>query len=578
MILKRLNNFIKKLDDRNLIWIGAIVVAIIMAPILILGEGAVFPLHDQLDETILSYVFKARYWNDNVYESMMCGAVTASGLKASAPLFTLLYVYFTPFKAFVLQYFFVIMTAWFGTYLCVTLITKSSISAVLAASVFSLLPFRSIYGNVLSGIPLLLFCMLTIHSIENNRIKTVLCYIGLAYYSLTTNLVLVGYAILSIIAVIFVANLIIKKKFDAKLFFPALLMTILYMAVNYDLVLQVFNADAVSSHREEFLITGTPILEGLRDYLWEGVSHNESFHKYIYIVIMVALPIAIHNLKNKEKTARFYFYLIGAIILIAVLAAFLGSETVGKWQNSQTGMLRSFQMQRFFYILPGLWYILLGVSMSEILSLTIRGNRRYIINIVVAALVYLPTLNYVAKNPECIFYQNVNQINNSDITGYITWKQFYAEDLMNQIENDIGKGKSTYRVGSIGISPAVSLMHGFYTIDGYSNNYSLEYKHRFKKIIENELVKNEYLEAYFDNWGSRCYLFYHEWGNYYLMGKTSEAVISDFSFDVNEMKKLNCEYLFSAGKIENAEKLGLNLFGVYESESSYWRIWVYELQ
>lgn len=48
------------------------------------------------------------------------------------------------------------------------------------------------------------------------------------------------------------------------------------------------------------------------------------------------------------------------------------------------------------------------------------------------------------------------------------------------------------RVASIGICPVVSLMHGFYTIDGYSNNYPLEYKHTFWGIQTEELALNDY--------------------------------------------------------------------------------------
>lgn len=60
---------------------------------------------------------------------------------------------------------------------------------------------------------------------------------------------------------------------------------------------------------------------------------------------------------------------------------------------------------------------------------------------------------------------------------------------MQEIDDAIGRDKSTYRVAHLGISPAPSLMHGFYTVDGYSNNYSLEYKHRFREVIAAELEK-----------------------------------------------------------------------------------------
>ena len=59
-------------------------------------------------------------------------------------------------------------------------------------------------------------------------------------------------------------------------------------------------------------------------------------------------------------------------------------------------------------------------------------------------------------------------------------RNLYSEDLMETISERIGKDMSTYRVVHIGISPVAALMHGFYTIDGYSNNYPLEYKKAFR--------------------------------------------------------------------------------------------------
>ena len=202
----------------------------------------------------------------------------------------------------------------------------------------------------------------------------------------------------------------------------------------------------------------------------------------------------------------------------------------------------------------------------------------HLLGCIIAFVSFLPTLFYVAKNEDGIFYQNINQINNGgSITGYITWESLYSEDLMTTIENDIGKDMTTYRVASIGICPVVTLMHGFYTIDGYSNNYSLDYKHTFGEIISGELEQNSYIYSYFYDWGNRCYLFYHEWGNGFLLGKNYNLTITNPQFDFDKMRELNCQYIFSAGVIEDADDYGLALLNVYEDDTSYWRIWVYEL-
>ena len=188
----------------------------------------------------------------------------------------------------------------------------------------------------------------------------------------------------------------------------------------------------------------------------------------------------------------------------------------------------------------------------------------------------LPTLNQIKLNS--YFYMNINQYNNgSGITGYISWESYYAEELMEEVELAIGRKMSDYRVAHLGISPAPSLMHGFYTVDGYSNNYPLEYKQQFRKVIEKELEKSEATRLYFDQWGSRCYLFNASSGTYWNMGKEEEVKYEHLDFNMDALKELGCEYLFSGGKLLCAEELGLAFMGYYETENSYWGIWLYQL-
>lgn len=70
---------------------------------------------------------------------------------------------------------------------------------------------------------------------------------------------------------------------------------------------------------------------------------------------------------------------------------------------------------------------------------------------------------------------------------YFWGNQFYAENMFEEIKEYTDKKTDVYRVVSIGIFPSIDLQNGFYCLDGYSNNYSLEYKHESRFIIEKEL-------------------------------------------------------------------------------------------
>ena len=149
---------------------------------------------------------------------------------------------------------------------------------------------------------------------------------------------------------------------------------------------------------------------------------------------------------------------------------------------------------------------------------------------------------------------------------------------MSEMEQAIGRDMSTYRVAHLGISPAPSLMHGFYTVDGYSNNYPLEYKHKFRRVIGEELLKNEETRLYFDRWGSRCYLFNGASGTYWNLSKYDNVKYEKLDFDMEALKALGCEYLFSGGEILCAGELGLKFIGYFETEKSFWGIWLYAVE
>jgi len=158
---KKIKNFIDCVDRWHLEWFGILLLGILMAPILYLGEGCVFDFHDQLDETLLSYVFAARYPGAEVYEQMMNG-LPATGLKPSAVLFIPLYSILPVWWAFIVQYAVVTAAAFFGMYASVKKVTGSSIIAFLCGAAFSMLPTRPVYGLSVVGLPLCFYCILKI--------------------------------------------------------------------------------------------------------------------------------------------------------------------------------------------------------------------------------------------------------------------------------------------------------------------------------------------------------------------------------------------------------------------------------
>lgn len=575
---EKINEWVCRLDKSQLGWFGLLLIAVLIAPILYLGEGSVFIFHDQLDETILSYVFAGRYPGADVYEQMMNG-LPAEGLKPSAVLFVPLYYLFKPRTAFVLQYIIILVTAFYGMYGTVRKLTNSSICAFLSATAFAMLPFRPVYGLSAMGVPFLLFCILKFRDVFREKFswkKAWLPFLGIVFFAFTSNLVLVGYAILIVMAVVWLFELIVRKVSDKALFTSGIILFFCYAVTNLDLILQLFTEAKYVSHREEYLVMGSNFFSNIKVMFETGVFHTYSYHSLMWIPIIVAVVILIFTCKKEEENKKLlqkigliFALIVSCILLYGVLA----SDCAAALKNQMGGMLKSFQFERFHWMLPAAWHLLFGCVLFAIWKSVKKKN--VILAIVVLFVAYMPTLLYVTK--DSIFYQNVNQIRKGNASGNMSWENIYAEDVMTDIENHIGMDMSEYRVANLGMCPVVTLMHGFYTIDGYSNNYPLDYKHEFREIIEEDIALSTDIENYYDLWGSRVYLFHSDWGTNYLVSKYHNAQIEELHLDVEKMREMGCEYLFSAAEILDAEEHDLKFEGSFESESSWWRVWLYKL-
>jgi len=564
---------IKKIDGYPL-WIMVFFLAVIVfTPYFIMGGGAVFPWNDQLDEDILNYVIPARHFGERLstYSEMMTDMSTTA-LAPFAVMFVPFYVLFDFEMAFILQYLFVFLIAYIGMYLCVYKFTSSNILACITAAFFSMLPLWPVYGVTLAGCPIGIYAVICL----KEKKKTALAYFLLAIVGISVNLMQVGYAFLALWALEIIWCLVRRKSIAEEIIgFFALIFE--YVIVNYKMVIEVlFKTDNYVSHREEFVLYSTDFVNTFWDTLINGTQHSSAQNKYLIIPILLLIAYeGIVYKKLSERSKKLYrMAILNAviIILIALFTAFIHCEPVVGIRNGMSGVFHTFQIDRFNWLYPTLWWLEIGITVGIVWD---TNGKKCLISLLVLAVAFLPSFKYVVVNS--YFYMSVNQITGAAPTWYIPWDSYYSQDLMEEIDAAIGMDKSTYRVAHLGINPTPSLVYGFYTIDGYAAIYPVEYKHKFREIIASELEKNKDVATYFDEYGSRCYLFNSQSGTSFMVDKDSNVKYKDLDFDWNAMGEMNCRFIFSGGEIEDYEECGLKHIGTYETDTSYWRIWVYEL-
>ena len=115
---KQINRFLLWLDRIPLWWTGILIVVVFFFPYFILGDGCIFEINDQLDESIMNYMLPARHlWDGSTVYPEMLGGVNASGMQPSAILFLPLYCLFSARVAFLTQYMICFVLAFLGMYL-----------------------------------------------------------------------------------------------------------------------------------------------------------------------------------------------------------------------------------------------------------------------------------------------------------------------------------------------------------------------------------------------------------------------------------------------------------------------------
>lgn len=573
-------NWIKTHKHITLYILGIFVVAVSIVPYFILKENIWVTFHDQLDGEVLNYIYQAKYFfNGDVVPEMMNG-IPKTGMLMPAPMGVIFFLLLSPFWAYVSLQILVIFTAYTGMFLLLNKITGDCRIGFVCGCLFAYLPFMPVYGLSIAGLPLLWYAFLMLYEKD----KMIISYLLIVFTTGFSSFVLSGFAVCLMMFVV-LAYIIrrngIKKHLHMIIGFGVMCVT--FVLCNLSLFADFIpgiNSSKEVSHRTEF------ILYPVSDYVGEfkTVFFGESMYTPAYggvicgfTVILIILCLVF----KKKDMIRMPLAMLTFLLVITVLSIL--------WKSSlclntirQLGPLKYFQANRISWLVPPLWYILLGVDFKIVLQWLSSGQEKmknkmiWVIGYGSALLVCALMALIICK--QSFLNRHIRQILFPDTYDIITWNQYYAGDVFEQIDEIIDRDKSEYRVVSLGMSPAAALYNGFYCLDGYSNNYPLSYKHEFKAVIENELEKSEENRIYFDEWGNRCYLMSSESGGSPMIRKYAATAYQDLDIDVNQLSSMGCEYIFSAMEILNADDLGLMSGGVYETPASYYRVHVYSIR
>lgn len=580
----RIYSFSPKMKQHGCFIFGLFILLGLGLLYLFAGESIPVTVHDQLDYVVPMSELQASRFGESFFPELM-GGMPASAVVIGIPGMALFYQMFPSVVAFSLNLMFVLLISYCSMYACLLMLGVRRWSAAITAFMYACLPFYSVYALSCMGVPLVVCAVLRVIKKKSFYPSVFLVLI----YGVWSSFVWAGYTVCFLLLVVAVVQAVRREKKEAlELLALLVILFMVYLVSNFDTIVSSFSTTVVG-HRAEFdPIRSSFDFRNVIELFCAGQYHavsNQKFILYLMLVLVLlgGLCCIWMRIKGKQSLSQRAGKLVVALVIllvvafvIALFAEFYTSLAGDGIRNILPASLQSFQLDRFYWLYPALWYIGAGLSFELVMVIS-RKWKITAVGVGIVVVVFAATISLSVPNNNVM--KNAKHVLFGADYDSITWDQVFAEDIFDEIQSDLNTreeaDQSGYRVGSVGIHPLIAMHNGFYTIDGYSVNYPLEYKHRFSEIIEQEIELDQDLYDYFWRWGSRCYLFSHELGRNYLLSKNSGKHIEDSRIDVEAFKDIGGDYLFSAVPIDNASEIGLELVGEYTDDESFYDVWVY---
>lgn len=632
--------------DMVLILLGLLAVSLITLPYLVLGEGSYVQIHDQLDGEVLNYIYQARYLGQgSVIPEFMNGMDKASMLPP-APLGVLLYKIFPPLAAFGIMHWLCLLVGFRGMFgLGKRLGLRAEVSWAVAC-LFCYIPFYPVYGLAALGQPMLVLCGLRLRDQDRGK-GAALFVIALYAVCSSLTLIGYVWVAVGFLWTVYLTVVALRKKSGLssalRVGGGALVLLGVYLATNRDLLRSLAGNGFVTHRQEMVLRAAEHSLETFRELIFAGGAYSPVYSAAILaaavLLTLLLLVLSVASRKRGSRRGRHpgqegcfpmkqikaIWRLIGLIFCAALLAVLWNCGLVVSLRLSIGGMVTYFQADRVYWCFPFLWMLVLGYVLESICRLGERmaaereyerkdgdkvkyvGKGAVLVDeerkiehqkvdrrimrkrviwcrmVSLAGCVLLLGIEGLQILRDSTLNKNIRLMLLADYQ-QVTWESLYMDDVFERIDRVIGADKDNYSVVSLGIYPSVALYHGYTCADGYSNNYDLAYKHRFRQIMAAELEENEESRRYFDDWGNRLYLAGAPYGINGMVAK-GQAGYTELNYDLDAMRSLNIRYLLAAAPVElsaaSREQTSLRLELVegspFTDDAAYYEVWVYRI-
>ncbi|MDR2745446.1 MAG: DUF6044 family protein [Desulfovibrio sp.] len=361
----------------------------------------------------------------------------------------------------------------------------------------------------------------------------------------------------------------------------AFLCAALYLITHYDYILMSTGYGGFALNREDYLLSA---LHRPQDYslelaakraltmLIDGQYHVNTYQRLLLLPVC-SLVFAVNcfaggkdrhpDLPGKTQQALFL-----CIIFCAFTQGFFSWLPIVRIKESLP--LISMVKMRFWYLNQILWYSCFALSCFQVLNMIERTASGAPLKRLLAVLLFMGAGIQFA----------IIELRTTDTMPVpeSSFQRFFAPELFARASSAIPENKKDIRTVTFGMSPTITSFNGFRGIDLYEPTYSLRHKREFRVIIAAELEKDPVIKEYFDDWGSRCYIFQAgalDW-------MRNEARPQHLDLDYGQLRRMGVSHIVSSVAIDTEKTNAIDLVSKtprLSPEESFWEtVYIYRIK
>ncbi|MDR1701799.1 MAG: DUF6044 family protein, partial [Sporomusaceae bacterium] len=378
-----LRNFTRQISACNFARLICVVLFFCyLLPFFYLREDAHFPVNDYLDwlTAWIALANSGEAFSLHALVPQFMNGVPRYSLPSAFNVITWLYLAFPPFYAFLINFALVHTAAFGGAYLFFNSlleregVKKSSYLAWGAALCFGILPFYTVYGLSIAGQPLLAYAFLNIYY-DKKLLRSFFIIVFFAFYS---SLPLAGVFIVIVLALLAFFDFWRQKKARPKFLFAIFILAASYCVSDFWLVYNALFPDGIISSRAEIDRIALGQNRGLRgvyaliaENFTEGQYHAVSLHYYI---LTLAVPLGIlAGIFRRDALCRKMLLLLCTACFISCVYGLRYYTHVMQFL-AQNDFLNAFQIQRFHWLHPLLWYSIFVFALLLVARIKFAGK------------------------------------------------------------------------------------------------------------------------------------------------------------------------------------------------------------